>query len=183
MRYGVLRCRNNRRRGITPVGAAILPPATFRLQPVRMNGTTQCSGDDSSPSNVSNITCAVERNHPPICHSEGAKASRGIFPSGKLYLVLVLSSTWWIPPLRWRCGRNDIRFWFDCYRFKRTTIPAYAGWRQIAAATLRGTIQPHRLYSKRGGRQIAAPTCTSVGNTIQPHRLYSERPGRLVADK
>ena len=35
------------------VGAAILPPATYRLQPVRLNGTTryteQCSGDDSSP--------------------------------------------------------------------------------------------------------------------------------------
>ena len=69
--------------------------------------------------------------------------------------MVVLSPTWWIPPLRWRCGRNDIRFWFDCYRFKRTTIPAYAGWRQIAAATLRGSIQPHGLYSKCSGRLVA----------------------------
>ena len=34
--------------------------------------------------------------------------SRGIFPSGRFYLVLVLSATWWIPPLRLRYGRNDI---------------------------------------------------------------------------
>ena len=30
-----------------------------------MNGTTQCSGDDSSPYNVTNITRAVERYHSP----------------------------------------------------------------------------------------------------------------------
>ena len=33
--------------------------------------------------------------------------SRGIFPSGLFYLAVVLSPTWWIPPLRLRCGRND----------------------------------------------------------------------------
>ena len=27
--------------GTTPVGAAILPPATFRISPVRLNGITQ----------------------------------------------------------------------------------------------------------------------------------------------
>ena len=41
---------------------------------------------------------------------------------------------------------------------------AGAGWRQIAAATLfrvsGDTIQPHRLYVPRGGRQVAAPTVT-----------------------
>ena len=31
-------------------------------------------------------------------------------------------------------------------------------WRWIIAATLRNTIQPHRFYSQRSGRQIAAPT-------------------------
>ena len=31
-----------------------LPPATFRIQPVWLNGTTQCSGDDSSPCNAAN---------------------------------------------------------------------------------------------------------------------------------
>ena len=54
-----------------------LPPATLQIQPVR-----------------------AKRHHPPTCHSEGAKASRGIFPSGKLYLVLVILATWWISPLR-----------------------------------------------------------------------------------
>ena len=40
MRYHGPHCRNNGRRGRTPVGAAILPPATFRIQPVWLNGTT-----------------------------------------------------------------------------------------------------------------------------------------------
>ena len=68
-----------------------------------------------------------------------------------------------------------------------------------------GTIHPNRLYSKRGGRQIAAPTgvipftCTGsirsvpgtahrpfptvslMGGSIQPHGLYSRRGGRLIA--
>ena len=106
--------------------------------------TEQCSGDDSSPlqprrgaGNVANATCAGERNHPPTCHSE---RSRGIFPCGNFYLVVISYPTWWIPPLRLRYGRNDRRFWFGCYKCKRTTIPALrAGWRQIAAATMGGT--------------------------------------------
>ena len=36
--------------------------AAWQIQPVWMNGTTQCSGDDSSPCNVSNITHADEWN-------------------------------------------------------------------------------------------------------------------------
>ena len=40
---------------------------------------------------------------------------------------------------------------------------------------MRDSIQPHRLYSKRGGRQIAAPTGTSVSGTIHPHGLYMQR--------
>ena len=63
----------------------------------------------------------------------GVKRSRGIFPSSKFYPAVVLFPTWWIPPLRY--GRNDRRFWFACNKSKCTTIPAYAGWRQIAAAT------------------------------------------------
>ena len=62
--------------------------------------TTQCSGDDSSPSNVSNITCADKTEPPPDMSFRGSAASRGIFPSCKLYLVLVILATWWIPPLR-----------------------------------------------------------------------------------
>ena len=37
-----------------------------------------------------------------------------------------------------------------------------------------GFVQPYRLYSERGGRQIAAPTVSLVGDTVQPHGLYSE---------
>ena len=39
-----------------------------------------------------------------------------------------------------------------------------------------GFLQPHRLYSERGGRQIAAPTDTPVCNSIHPHGLFSQRP-------
>ena len=77
----------------------------------------------------------------------GSEASRGIFPSGKLYLVLVILATWEDPSTPFHFGRDDM-----------------SGG---------GTIQPHRLYSGRGGRQIAAPTDTLVGGTIHPHKLYS----------
>ena len=46
------------------------------------------------------IIRVVRINHISTCHSERTNVSRGIFPSGKLYLVLVRSPTWWIPPLR-----------------------------------------------------------------------------------
>ena len=65
----------------------------------------------------------------------GVKRSRGIFPSCRFYLVLVLSPTWWIPPLR----------------FAAVGMTYQRG----------GTVHPHRLYSERGGRQIAAPTCAT----------------------
>ena len=54
-----------------------LPPATFRIQPVWTNGTTQCSGDDPSPFNVAMITCADERHHISTCHPEGAQRVEG----------------------------------------------------------------------------------------------------------
>ena len=44
-----------------------------------------------------------------------------------------------------------------------------------------GIVHPHGLYSGRGGRLIAAPTCTSVRDTNHPHGLYSERSGRQIA--
>ncbi len=71
--------------------------------------TTQCSGDDSSPSNVSKTTCVDKTEPPPDMSFRGSAAGRGIYSSGNLYLVLVHPPTWWIPPLRY--GRNDIRFW------------------------------------------------------------------------
>ena len=61
-------------------------------------------------------------------------------------------------------GLNDRRFWFGCYKCKRTTIPALrpGGGRlpplQWGYHVLGCTIQPHRLYIQRGGRLVAAPT-------------------------
>ena len=37
---------------------------------------------------------------PPDMSFRANAVSRGIFPSGKFYLVVVLCPTWWIPPLR-----------------------------------------------------------------------------------
>ena len=152
----------------------------------------------------------------------GSEASRGIFPSSWFYLVLVHYPTWWIPPLRLRCGRNDkwgtflrIRLLFhehftpprgphqarlgepaspegsSCtvsdgipvhsYVVITGTFPERHIGRSLRFHWRGGSAQPHRLCSKRGGRQVAAPTVTLVGSTVQPHRLYSKRGGRLVA--
>ena len=42
-----------------------------------MNGTTQCSGDDSSPCNVPNITRAGKTEPPPACHPDRVKRAEG----------------------------------------------------------------------------------------------------------
>ena len=55
-------------------------------------------------------------------------------------------------------GRS-LRFRWLVDSFIRTGCIRNVAWRWIIAATLRSTIQPHRLYSKRGGRLVAAPTC------------------------
>ena len=80
-------------------------------------GTTGAEVDLPSLT-VGNGLCAVPprcsynlcgQPEPPPRHviPSGVKQSRGIFPSSKFYLVVVLCPTWWIPPLRLRCGRND----------------------------------------------------------------------------
>ena len=79
---------------------------------------------------VGNGLCAVPlrgkynlcgQPEPPIDMSFRANAvSRGIFPSGKFYLVVISCPTWWIPPLRLRYGRNDTiggRFYEFAYSF------------------------------------------------------------------
>ena len=87
-----------------------MPPATFRIQPVRLNGITHrcvCRGGNLVARHVLNITCAVERNHLPACHSERTECeSRNLLKQQALSCVVFLP-TWWIPPLRLRCGRND----------------------------------------------------------------------------
>ena len=104
-----------------------LPPATFRIQPVGVNGTTQCSGGNLPP------TGPQGRNRGTFVSA----SSNGASPS---------------PGLEWRWvnAATLFRVWGD-------------------------TIQPHRLYMPRGGRQVAAPTGPISGGTIHPHKLYSIR--------
>ena len=75
-------------------------------------GTTGAEVDLPSLT-VGNGLCAVPprcsynlcgQPEPPPRHviPSGVKRSRGIFPSCKFYLVVVLCPTWWIPPLRLR---------------------------------------------------------------------------------
>ena len=170
-----------RMNGITRVGAAIMPPATLRLQPVGLNGIAHQRvrrGGNLVARHVSTITCADEWYRIPTCHSERANASRGIFPSGKFYFVLFFCPTWWIPPLRLRCGRNDKPEGCFCLptQVVFATFPGTAHRPFPTVSLMGGSIQPHRLYSERGGRQIAAPTDTPVGDTIHPHGFYSQRP-------
>ena len=104
-----------------------LPPATFRIHPVGVNGTTQCSGGNLPP------TGPQGRNRGTFVSA----SSNGASPS---------------PGLEWRWvnAATLFRVWGD-------------------------TIQPHRLYMPRGGRQVAAPTGPISGGTIHPHKLYSIR--------
>ena len=76
-------------------------------------------------------------------------------------------------------GRS-LRFRWLVDSFIHTGCIRYVAWRWIIAATLRGSIRPYRLYSERGGRQIAAPTVTLVGSAAQPHRFYLQRGGRQI---
>ena len=59
---------------------------------------TQCSGDDSSPCHVSDITRAVEW-YPSDMSSRPSETSGVIYSSSKFYLVLFFCTTCWIPPL------------------------------------------------------------------------------------
>ena len=73
--------------------------------------TTQCSGDDSSPSNVSKTTCVDKTEPPPDMSFRGSETEpRNLLKRQDLSCVgsssnVVDSSA----PLRY--GRNDIRFW------------------------------------------------------------------------
>ena len=78
---------------------------------------------------------APKRNHPPIMSFRANAVSRGIFPSGKFYLVVAHHPTWWIPPLRLRSGRNDtmgLRFYEFAYCFQNVS-------RRPAASSVRAS--------------------------------------------
>ena len=198
-----------------------LPPATFRIQPVWTNGTTQCSGDDPSPFNVAMITCADERHHISTCHPEGAQRVEGSSQVANFILWWfffqrggflhsadaavgmpyrgsastdspTVSTTFHAPrgphqarpgsprrasfpqgKLLYRVGRHTGYF----LRRDNRKVPGTAH-RPFPTVSLKGgTVHPHRLYSGRGGRLVAAPTDTLVGDTIHSHGLYSERGG------
>ena len=68
-----------------------------------------------------------------------------------------------LPPLRTHRGVVP----FNCTGCIRN-VPGTAHRPFPTVSLVGGTIHPHRLYSRRGGRQIAAPTGTAVGGTIQP---------------
>ena len=142
---------------------------------------TQCSGDDSSPSNVAITTCVDERYHPPTCHPDRNEMEWRDLPKWQVfpyagcfrYLGRFLHSA------DAAVGMTDV-FCVGRYGFKCTTIPAYAGWRWVIAATL-GSVYGVTPSTHTGcncnvaGGKIAAPTDTPVGDTIQPQGLYSGR--------
>ena len=75
-----------------------------------------------------------------------------------------------------RNGTQAVPYGFAGGQYHSTTRVAYETWRAADCRPYRrGSIQPHRLYLQRGGRLIAAPTDTPVGDTIQPHGFYSGR--------
>ena len=81
--------------------------ATFRIQPVWLNGTT-----------------------PRHVIPTEMKWSGGIFPSCKFYLTSVITATWEDSSTPLRYGRNDMRFALVGTNSNEQRI-----WRQIAAAT------------------------------------------------
>ena len=127
------------------------------------------------PCNVAIITCVDKTEPPPICHPDRVKRAEGSAQVACFTLRRLLLQLEWIPPLRLRYGRNDNAFCIGCYKFKCTTYMAagcrryiawyhsppqvvFGTWRAASRPNWRSTIHPHRLYSKRGGRQVAAPT-------------------------
>ena len=86
------------------VGAATCrPPRSIynlfgRTEPPNIRN--KCSGDDSSPSNVTNITRSVERNHPPTCHPDRVKRAEGSTQVADFTMRRKLLLLGKIPPLR-----------------------------------------------------------------------------------
>ena len=100
---------------------------------------------------VANITRG-DKTEPPTDMSFRPQRQRsgGIYPSSNNILRKVKLATWEDPSTPFHFGRDDM--------------------------SVGGFVHSHRLYSERGGRQIAAPTVSLVGGFFQPHRLYSEGP-------
>ena len=85
----------------------------------------------------------------------GSEASRGIFPSGRFYLVLVLLPTWWIPPLRFAAVGMTKRG--DVFRYYRKQFRPF--WRGTA----------HRPFpTVRLGLFTFAPAVSTMRNVALP---------------
>ena len=107
---------------------------------------THCSGDDSSPCNVTNTT-RWDKTEPPIDMSfRASAASRGIYSSSKLYHAQVIIATWVDSSTPLRSGRNDI--------------------------SEGGFVYLHGLHSERSGTAHRPfPTVSLIGECFQP--VYS----------
>ena len=126
---------------------------------------TQCSGDDSSPSNVPNTTRGG-KTEPPLDMSFRGSVSESrnlpelqVLPCSGSFSNVVDSST----PLR--CGRND----------------NFGALLRIRPLFLQHFTPPRGPHQARPG-EPASPkgsSCTVLwGGAIQPHGLYSQRGGR-----
>ena len=70
------------------------------------------------------------------------------------YVIQALSKAEWRNPPRWTKNQHKVKLaaWED------SSTPFHFGRNDMSGG---GTIQPPRLYSQRGGRLIAAPTCAT----------------------
>ena len=154
MRYSVKRCRNNGR--------------------IRRNVPTFCHSDRSVSRVEKSTTLLKEPTQGKICNSgrflDSLLLARNDMPGGGCIQPYGLhslrtgtahrpfptvslggcTSAPIVPTMQNAVPRLIHRLW-------RSPFPEGEGYG-------RNTIQPHRLYSKRGGRQIAAPTDTLVGH-------------------
>ena len=146
-----------------------LPPATFRIQSVWMNGATLL-----------------------ICHSDRRKRSGGIYPSCKNYQRKVKLATWENPSAPFHFGRDDMsgggsgcphglylqRFMVVLCAANQNLLIAGGNhpWfhRWITAATLRGSIQLYRLYLHRFRNGTQAVPYSFAGRF--PHLTRVKKP-------
>ena len=141
------------------VGAAICRPPRCNYNPCGQNGTT------------SRHVIPTEM-----------KWSGGIFPSCWFYFVLVLCPTWWIPPLRLRCGRNDKpEGWFRLStQVVFVTFPGTAH-RPFPTVSLEGVPFNRTGYNcNAAGGKIAAPTCRREAVPFNHTGCIRNAPGTVV---
>ena len=180
-----------------------LPPATFRIQPVWLNGTTQCSGDDSSPCNVSNITRVVEWNRAKPSPSGKGDRHRRWMRCGTAFRIVgtmgaevehIEKATLALPlgelspkvterALRRFLNENvhlNPQRWPSQSRLCRASSPkgrAKGAFLRIRLLFLQHFTLPRGPHQARPG-DPASPegsSCTVLlGGTIHPHGLYSK---------